>query len=118
MGHKERLLKYEIKNPEKIMCKGAKYRAIKKNIHFSITYKDIHIPKICPILGIPLKLNKGGRPGFFDDSPSLDRVIPEKGYVPENIRVISNRANRLKSNATAKEMRLILKDLEQIENSK
>jgi hypothetical protein len=26
----------------------------------------------------------------------LDRIVPERGYVPGNVRVISDRANRLK----------------------
>jgi hypothetical protein len=35
---------------------------------------------------------------------SLDRIVPELGYVKGNIAVISNRANSLKSNATLEEL--------------
>lgn len=48
------------------------------------------------------------------NSPSLDRIVPERGYVAGNLRVISNRANTLKNNATIDEMRLVLADLERI----
>jgi hypothetical protein len=34
------------------------------------------------------------------NSPSLDRIVPEVGYIDGNVRVISDRANRLKSNRT------------------
>ncbi|MBB3990312.1 hypothetical protein [Croceicoccus naphthovorans] len=57
-----------------------------------------------PILGIPIYIAKGGR-GGKDHSPSLDRIRPKLGYVPGNVIVISNRANRLKSDATIRELR-------------
>lgn len=62
------------------------------------------IPSHCPILGIPLFKGKSGGEA---NSPSLDRIEPELGYVPGNIVVISNRANRLKSDATIDELRAI-----------
>lgn len=40
-------------------------------------------------------------------SPSIDRIVPELGYVPGNIAIISWRANDLKKDATADEMRRI-----------
>jgi hypothetical protein len=45
---------------------------------------------------------RGRRSG---SSPSLDRIIPERGYVPGNIRVISDRANRLKGGRNLNELR-------------
>lgn len=50
------------------------------------------MPTVCPVLGIPLLLSDARTP----NSPSLDRILPRVGYVPGNIRVISDRANRLK----------------------
>lgn len=44
-------------------------------------------------------------------SPSIDRIFPDRGYVQTNCRIISNRANTLKSNATVQEMELVLTDL-------
>jgi len=45
----------------------------------------------------------GARP----DSPSVDRIRPELGYVPGNVAVISVKANFIKGNATAAEIRLV-----------
>ncbi len=49
----------------------------------------------CPVLGIPL--------GSGAAAPSLDRLIPTWGYQKGNIAVISNRANKLKNDGTARE---------------
>jgi hypothetical protein len=65
---------------------------------------DISIPDHCPILGIPL-FPRRGKQGGSDNSPSLDRIEGKFGYVKGNVIVISNRANRLKSDATIKELR-------------
>ena len=85
------------------MLQNARTRARKAGVPFTIITDDIVIPTHCPILGIPLfqKTGKGGG----DNSPSLDRVKPEQGYVPGNVLVISNRANRLKSDASIRELR-------------
>jgi hypothetical protein len=69
-----------------------------------LTVEDIIIPAVCPVLGIVIVYNKTG---FHPSSPSLDKVVPELGYVPHNIRVISNRANRLKHDATPAELRKV-----------
>jgi hypothetical protein len=61
-------------------------------VPFSISVQSIVIPAICPALGIPIVLGERRS----DNSPSLDCVVPEDGYVPGNVRVISDKANRLK----------------------
>lgn len=60
------------------------------------------VPPCCPVLGIPLVRRKGR--GVADHSPTLDRLIPAKGYVRGNVMVISMRANRIKSDATLEEL--------------
>lgn len=84
--------------PEYEMWSNAKTRAKKIRQEFNLDYKDINIPEFCPILGIKLDRNSGR-----DSSPSLDRINPALGYVKGNIWVISNKANRLKSNLTVDE---------------
>ena len=39
-----------------------------------------------------------------DNSPSIDRLIPELGYIKGNVNVISLRANIIKNNATKDEL--------------
>jgi hypothetical protein len=90
---------------------SAKLRASKKGVPFSITASDIIIPTTCPVLGIELRAGKG-RP--IDSSPSLDRIDPNLGYIPTNIRIISHKANTLKSNGTLEEFRLLIVYLERL----
>jgi len=104
----ERARQKEKERPERAMYKRAKSRALAKNIHFTIVESDIVIPEYCPLLEIPLKLHYGGA---LDDSASLDRIDTTKGYTPENIRVISRKANIMKGNASLEELRLYLTNL-------
>lgn len=95
---------------------GIKAKCKRLHIPFSLTCNDIIIPKICPILNIVLKFNKGL--GVNDDSPSIDRIIPELGYVKGNVVVISNRANRIKNNSSLKEMKRIVGFYEKLDTRK
>lgn len=82
---------------------SAKRRAKKYNIKFDLTPLDIpSIPEYCPVLGIKLSKNTFDSKSF-DSSPSLDRIIPEKGYTVGNIAIISYRANMIKSNGSWEE---------------
>jgi len=105
---KEYLKAWRERSREYLMFKAAKYRAKKKNLEFTIELKDIVIPKVCPVLNIPLEYNF--KSGFHNNSPSLDRIDSSKGYIKNNVRVISNRANRLKCDATLKELEALVLD--------
>lgn len=89
------------KSCESTLLTKAKKRAKEKNLPFNLTKTDIFIPEICPALGIQLKVNDDK---LGDCSPTLDRFIPELGYVVGNIVVISARANRIKNNASIDEI--------------
>lgn len=91
-------------NPAKAAWASALERARKAGIPFDITVEDIVIPEHCPVLGIPLQTNEGLA---RDNSPSLDKIVPERGYVKGNIIVISNRANRIKYDATVDELQKV-----------
>lgn len=83
--------------------------AKRRGIPFTLTLTDLNnltFPITCPILGIPLRYNKGRAQ---DDSISIDRIDSKRGYEIDNIVVISWRANRLKNNATTKEIEEISK---------
>lgn len=85
------------------MYAAAKSRAKARNIEFTITHSDIVIPMHCPILGMKLSFDTVER----DNSPSIDRIDNSKGYTPDNIQIISWRANYLKSSATLDELKLL-----------
>jgi len=93
------------------MYHRSKSRALAKGLEHTITVEDIHIPDKCPLLGIALKDNTGQGKGNNPTSPSLDRLDSSKGYTPDNIWVISNRANEIKSNATLEELEQIARGL-------
>ena len=42
-----------------------------------------------------------------DLTPSIDRINPKKGYIKENIIVVSMKANRIKTDATVEEIRKV-----------
>ncbi len=92
-------------NREKRMHICTRSRAKSKNIPFDLDVEDIVIPTHCPILGIPLYTTYDLRRGGQRNSPSIDRVDPNLGYVKGNIQIISNRANTMKQDATPEELR-------------
>lgn len=92
--------KYWAKNA----LKTAKKRAEKYGVPFSITldYLISIVPVVCPVFGTPFVLC--GNKKACGDSATLDRLKPALGYVPGNVVVISQTANSIKYNATAKEV--------------
>ena len=87
--------------PIAAMLSRARSRAQRSGIEFSLELQDISIPEFCPVLGIPIRIGEGRQAG----SPSLDRIVPSWGYMPDNVRVISDHANRLKSDHSLKKLR-------------
>ena len=77
----------------------------KLGVPFDIDAQDIPLPLICPVLDIPLVINTHGY--NKDDSPSIDKIEPALGYVKGNVVVISLKANRIKNNGTADEIRKV-----------
>ena len=92
--------KWRRKRPETVLLNAAKHRAMTRGLPFSIIAADVPVPALCPILGIPLWVSVNEGQGGKPNSPSIDRIRPELGYVPGNVRVISHLANMMKSCAT------------------
>ncbi len=92
------------KDPIRYAFNCIKQGAKDRNIEFSITkeYLESIWNTHCPILGIPLFRNTGGKTAS-DNSPSIDRIDNTKGYIEGNIMVISYRANVIKNMGTAEE---------------
>lgn len=86
------------------MWRRAKSRAKERGLAFDIEKSDIKIPTHCPILNIELKCHSGSSGGKYN-SPSLDKIIPELGYIKGNIQVISDRANKMKADASFLELK-------------
>jgi len=84
----------------------AKKRAESRGIPFDVSTDHLMeiFPKdgCCPIFHCTLSWGDDeGR----DNSPSLDRIIPEMGYVEGNVVWMSHRANRIKSDASLAEIK-------------
>lgn len=101
-------LRVKSQSQEALIWRRAKVRAKKQNVPFTIFVDDIVIPEFCPILGMKLVVHKGTS-GAWPDSPSLDKIVPELGYVKGNIQVISSLANSMKFTATPEQMLLFAK---------
>lgn len=101
------------KDPRKFMLSAAKARAKAKGLFFNIDITDIIIPDKCPLLGIDIKISHNI---LSENSPSLDRLIPNKGYVKGNILVVSFKANSIKQNATLTELKTLVLNLERVLN--
>ena len=87
--------------PDRALWARARKRANDRGLRFDVSPSDIIIPNTCPVLGIPLRI--GGQRSA--NSPSLDRIEPARGYVSGNVRVISDRANRLKGDRGLEQLR-------------
>lgn len=92
---------YRNANPARRLLHSCRARAKVLGLEFNLTVDDLAVPTHCPVFGIPLTMGYDRR---TENTPSVDRIDPSRGYVRGNIAVVSWRANRLKSNATAAEL--------------
>ncbi|MGA2886040.1 MAG: hypothetical protein ABSE80_12945 [Halobacteriota archaeon] len=90
------------KTVEYYLFHHAKIRAKKKGIPFNLELSDIVVPEYCPVLP-HIKLNRGNQK-LENDSPTIDKLIPNLGYVKGNVRVVSWRANNIKCDASWQEL--------------
>jgi len=96
---------WQEKNPKKAMLSAAKTRAKRKGLDFDLSIDDFEIPSHCPIFGFELVKNEG-HVGY--NSACLDRIDVTKGYIKGNVIVVSDKANRIKSDATIAEIEAVL----------
>jgi hypothetical protein len=94
---------FRMNNPHITLYHLAKQRARRDGFDFNLSKEDIVIPAVCPVLGVELKVNTGGRVPT-DNSPTLDRIHPKIGYIKGNIIVISSLANKIKSSANYRQI--------------
>jgi len=89
----------------------AKSNAKIRGLEFSLELSDILIPERCPVLGVLLDCT-AERPS--ENLPSLDRIDNSRGYVKDNVWVISWRANYIKRDSTLPELRALVAALENL----
>lgn len=95
---RERRIKQISANFERQIFNLAYARSRQYGVPFTITLDDIVIPEYCPYLNIKLTRIHGKKRVL--SNASLDKIIPEKGYVKGNVQVISLLANMMKSSAS------------------
>ena len=97
-----------------MLINASKQRAKNKDREHNISVEDIKkiFPEdgCCPIFGMKLEFNSAG---FRENSPSIDRIDSTKGYTPDNIQIISWKANRIKGYASVQELEMLLAYLTQ-----
>ena len=99
---RDRMHNDPVKYKLKAMIKGARRRAKLQKVPFDIDGDWLvtqfgHLTH-CPATGV--KFEWTANRVKSKNSPTLDKFIPEKGYVKGNVHVISARANSMKSNAS------------------
>jgi hypothetical protein len=99
-------MRRHVVNTAKRLWTSSRSRAKEDKLEHTISVSDIVLPKLCPYLGVPLDYRhpilRGSRRSF--NSPSLDRIDNTKGYIPGNVQVISDLANRMKQDATIEQL--------------
>lgn len=85
---------------------SSKERAKQKNVEHNISLDYLYriFPKdyVCPVFGTKMYWGQDR-----DNSPSLDRIVPDYGYVVGNVAFISGKANTYKLNRTPDILRKI-----------
>lgn len=110
------------RDPLKAFMASIRNRAKVRGLPCTITEDDLVFPERCPILGIPLSFGLGMGAGhglaFRDSRYSADRIDNSKGYVPGNVVIVSYRANRIKSDASAQELTAVARFYERLASDK
>lgn len=101
--YKDNLKVWRNNNIIRVRVSGAKHRAVRKGIEFSITDEDI-IEKLreqddrCYISKVPLSFNENDWYGM-----SLDRVDSNKGYTKDNVIIVTKFVNTSKNTLSLEE---------------
>lgn len=93
------------RNPKRAWCvhmlNGIRRRAAAKNVPCTLTVSELVelMPDKCPVFGVEFSFINNGK--MTPDSPSVDRLIPSRGYVKDNVAIVSMKANAIKSAFTS-----------------
>ena len=91
------------------MSQRSSRRGIKHDPMFSLSYiRDwLKSQKRCDCCGVKFDIKPKHDRRAHANSPSLDRINTKKGYVKGNVALICWRCNKLKADATSKELHRI-----------
>ena len=103
-------IRHKMEHKGSVMLNCARNRAKRLGVPFELKLEDIVIPKYCPITGV--ELWSGNR----TTSGSIDRIIPELGYIKGNIGVISMGVNQLKGRLTVDEVGKLYEYMKRLKN--
>jgi hypothetical protein len=92
----------------RMLASGAKSRCVRRGMEFSLDeawMKNAENITHCPLTGVKLRQDGSGRKGRFRDpyAPSIDRIEPQRGYTPDNTRIICVWANVAKGEMSDRE---------------
>lgn len=96
-------------DPLAVIVAQLRRNAKKRGLECSLVKADLlPAPVYCPVLNLKLDyLHTAGGLKRPDNAASVDRTDCSKGYVRGNVAILSARANRLKSDGTAEEIRRV-----------
>lgn len=104
------------RNKIKCVWQHLRGKAKRQKLDFNLEVSDL-LPmlslEVCPVF--EYRLANHNNKGDQDMKASVDRIDPTRGYTKDNIRFISGRANRIKSDASLVELKALVNWLEQKE---
>ena len=115
-------------HPLKVRCQmlrgGMRDRARTKNIEFDAEFFTVQYLMerlknypYCECCHKPLDVDFKADKKFNDNSPSMDRVNPLKGYTQDNVAILCWRCNKHKQDASSDELRTIANFIDRWNNS-
>ncbi len=95
-------------DPRKSLFYSARKRAKESGLPFEISLDHILLGSPCLLCGKDMKKSTHG---VKHDSPTLDKIYPQRGYVPGNVKVICYECNMRKRDWTPETMKDFLEKL-------
>lgn len=89
-----------IKNSKRSHNRGITHKTFENDLDIDYLISIFPEDWRCPVLGIDMEFGGGNKSEGKDNSPSLDRINPKKGYLKGNVHWLSNKVNRMKSDQT------------------
>ncbi len=88
------------RNPIERLVQRSRGRARRLGLPHTVKATDLKLPTHCSVTGLPLL---HGRGICSDNSPALVRFVPERGWVPDNVAIVSHRGSVLHMIETRKQ---------------